>query len=139
MSGTRGAYDPLRQTQREVDGQREANAPRNYDALRQTQQEVDARPAPAPQQQPPAVHNPFENVDERKEAVSQELDAKFRLGLIKQSEKNRGEAMFERRLQEEQAAYTQKEKQAEALDRVAAIRANNGPDHQSEQQREMER
>lgn len=141
MSGTRGAYDPLRQTQREVDGQREANAPRNYDALRQTQQEVDARPQPTPvPQQTQDARSPHETFEERTAANSQDLDARVEQRLISQSEKIYRERQFDNQLVAEQKAYDEKkEKQAEALDRVAAIRANNGPDHQSEQQREMER
>jgi hypothetical protein len=139
MSGTRGAYEPLRQTQRELESGREAGSPRNYDALRQTQQEVDARPAPVVRDQPEAAaSNPYENVEERKAAYSEMLAGKVKDGRIDEGEKTRAESLFENKIKVEQNIYT-KQQQAEALDRLAAVRAQNGPDRQHEQQKELER
>lgn len=137
MSGTRGAYEPLRQTQREVENGREAGSPRNYEALRQTQHEVDARPMPSPQQVQD-TRNPFENREERIAANSQMLDEKVKAGRISQGEKIHAENVFDNKIEMEMKAYTEKQK-AEALDRLAAIQARSGPDRQSEQQKEMER
>lgn len=138
MSGTRGAYEPLRQTQREVEGGREEGSPRNYEALRQTQQEVDARPSQTPQQQAPTPLNPYENVDERLEAHSKSLQPEVDAGRITTGDQNRAVNIYSNELRAKQIQYD-KEKQAEALDRVAAIRAQNGPDRQPEHQNEMER
>ena len=137
MSGTRGAYDPLRQTQREVDGQRDANSPRNYEALRQTQQEVDARPQPTPApQQTQDARSPHETFEERTAANSQDLGARVERGGISQSEKIYRERQFDNQLVAEQKAYDKK--LAEALDRAAAIRAQNGPEQQREMTRERD-
>jgi hypothetical protein len=130
MSGTKGAYDPLRRTQREVDGQRDANSPRNYDALRQTQQEVDALPTPTPQQ-PPAARNPYENADERQADNSQRLDAKVEEGRISQSEKIYRERQFDNQLVAEQKLHDQR--LAKARELADAAKAQNA----QQQQREM--
>ena len=129
MSGTRGADDPLRQTQREVDGQRETSSPRNYEALRQTQQEVDARPTPTPQQTP-AARNPYEDVDERLAAYSKSLEPEVRAGRITASDQVYKVNRYDNELQSEQIKYNRLAKAHELVDAVKAQKAQ-------EQQKEI--
>jgi hypothetical protein len=135
MSGA-GAYEPLRQAHREVDGQREPGAHRNYEALRQTQQEVDARgPAAArPQEQPAA--NPYENIDERREANSAELQAKVDSGRISQSEKAYRERQFEFSKSDDTIKY---DRLQEARERMEAAKAQQSRELQREMTNDRER
>lgn len=137
MSGTRGAYEPLRQTQRELESGREAGSPRNYEALRQTQQEVDARSASsAPQQQPQDTRSPYESGEERQAAHSQNLEALVSSGRISQSERIYRERQFDNQLVAEQKAYDLR--LAKARELAEAARAQNSPEHQREMGRERE-
>jgi hypothetical protein len=129
MSGA-GPYEPLRQTQREVDGQREPGAQRNYEALRQTQQEVDARPQPTARQQERVQSNPYENIDERRAALSEQLEAQVKSGRISQSEKVYRESRFEND-RSDQIKY---DRLQEARERMDAAKAQQS----REQRREME-
>ena len=129
MSGSDRAYEPLRQTEREVDGQRVPGQHRNYEALRQTEQQVDARPQSPQQQQQQARGNPYEQVDERKAAYSQELDALVASGRINGSEKVWREGNFESEIKAEQIKFDKLTKARELSD---AAKTQNAQQQQKE-------